>query len=164
MKALALLVAGAALSAASGAESSDSTCSVSIAAHHPLAHDSASNAWSGQHLRIDLVNSQFRIDDAPWRSTQALCGAERLDLAMGETALVACRTGLACGRYSFLFRIDVLASDGELMESRLIQFPTLSDTLEVRRERSVNLGDLRALLEAHAPSTNPIRRAAQRNE
>jgi hypothetical protein len=161
MKALALLVAGAAASFATAADADRAACAVSISASHPLAEPA--NAPQDQYLRIDLVNSQFRIDDAPWRSTQALCDAERLDLAAGETALVACRTDLSCGRYSFLFRVDVLTGDGQLMASRLIPFPTLSQAVEVRRERSVNLGDLRALLDAHAPSTNP-RRATLRSE
>ena len=161
MKALALVIAGAAGSFGTAVDAGEQACGVSIAASHPLAQ--TANAPHDQHLRIDLVSSQFRVDDAPWRSTRALCEAERLDLAAGETALVTCRTDLSCGRYSFLFRVDVLAGDGKLMESRLIPFPTVSEAVEVRRERSVNLGDLRALLDAHAPSTNP-RRATQRTD
>lgn len=157
MNTILLALAAAAAVAAGAARAGEAACSISIAANHPL--DEASQA--GERLRIDLRDSQFRIDVEPWRSLHNLCKAERLDLSAGESALVACGVEAACGRYSFLFRVEVLGREGDVIESRLISFPVLSDAVEVRRARSVNLGDLRALLEAQPPASSPARRTAR---
>ena len=164
MKPLLSLAALGAAIVASSAQAGEAACGLSLAAAYtptstPISEPQG-RSRSLQQLRIDLANSQYRVGDAPWRSTSALCDAERLDLVPGESAAVACRTDVACGDYSFLFRVEVLSFAGEVLESRLIPFPTQVSSITVQRARSVNLGDLRALLDEQSPQTNP-RRAAR---
>lgn len=148
-----------ALMIAAGHESrAEKQCGIAFAANHQK--DAASDADARPHLSVDLLRSEFRVGNEPWRSTQELCSVDRLDLAEGETAAVSCRTDLACGRYQFLFRIDALRSSGELIGSRFIAFPARGGAVEVHRSRTVQLGNVRELFDAQQTASGPRQRAA----
>ena len=136
-------------------------CGISFAANHQGDPHLDGEERSRSHLSIDLLRSQYRVGNEPWRSTQQLCSIDRLDLAEGETAAISCRTDLACGRYQFLFRVDSRQSNGELIETRVITFPTNAGSVDVRRPRTVHLGNLRELFDARESGSGPRRRTAQ---
>ncbi|MGH8178253.1 MAG: hypothetical protein ACREV5_18510 [Steroidobacter sp.] len=161
MKQLVRFAAFIAMIVTANQSAADGDCGITFAANHQAEDRFESDTRSRSHLSIDLLRSQYRIENEPWRSAQELCSVDRLDLADGESAAMLCRADLACGAYQFLFRIDSRRSNGELIETRLIAFPTNSDAVEVSRPRTVQLGNLRQLFDAQEATNGPRRRAAQ---